>query len=227
MDRLVGQQELQKKAREVILALDKEETCRLAEGAVSQLSGSDLVELIEKGFSAGLSILGDKFGKGEIFLPELVAAAEAMKEGLKIIEPKLRDSKVNRESLGKIVLASVEGDLHDIGKSIVGSLLTARGFEVIDLGVDVPTAEIVGSAREVGANIIGLSALLTTTLIAQKNLIDLLKEKGLRKKHKVMIGGAAASRDWAKTIGADAFGADANEAVRLAMEFVQTKSRKE
>jgi trimethylamine corrinoid protein len=227
MDRPHGQQEFQKKAREAVLTLNREEACKLAERAVSELVGNDLVGLIEKGFSAGLSMVGDRFGKGEMFLPELIAAAGTVKEALKIIDPKLRDTQVKREGLGKIVLASVKGDIHDIGKSIVGSLLTVRGFEVIDLGVDVPTGEIVSSAKDVQAHIIGLSALLTTTLIAQKDVIDLLKEKGLREKYKVMIGGAAVSKDWATRIGADGYGADANEAVRLAVEFLQTKYRKE
>lgn len=151
-----NQQEFKEKAKEAILALDKVEVVRLAERAVSELNVSDLIGLIEEGFNTGLSIIGDRFGRREMFLPELIAAAEAMKEALKIIELKLRESKVNRGSLGKIVLATVKGDIHDIGKTIVGSMLTARGFDVIDLGTDVPADEIISSAEGEGAHIIGV-----------------------------------------------------------------------
>jgi trimethylamine corrinoid protein len=218
-------QEFQEKVKEAILALDRKEVVQLAEKAVSKFMAPDLVTLIEKGFSEGLQIIGDKFGKGEMFLPELVLAAKAMKEAIGIIEPKLVEGQFMRQSLGKVVLATVKGDLHDIGKAIVGSLLTAKGFEVLDLGIDVPTNEIISSAEEFRADIIGVSALLTTTLPAQRELIEQLEKDGLRKKHKVMVGGAATSKDWARKIGADGHGADANEAVSLAIELSRNKGR--
>jgi len=215
-----GTLELIEKARSAIIALNKREVITLAEKAAATLTGTDLLNVIEEGFTAGIKVVGDRFGSGEMFLPELVAAAESMRKALEIIEPKLRESKVSRKSAGKVVLATVKGDLHDIGKSMVKSLLTANGFEVTDLGTDVPAEIIIQSAEEVGADIIGVSALLTTTIIEQKNLIGMLDDKGFRGDFKVMVGGAAASRGWAKEIGADGFGADASDAVKLALELL-------
>jgi corrinoid protein of di/trimethylamine methyltransferase len=212
--------ELREKAKEAILTINKAEAFRIAEQASSELSASDLVDLIEKGFRAGIVVVGDKFGRGDMFLPELVAAAEAMKGSLEIMESKLRESKIARQPVGRIVLATVKSDLHDIGKTMVASLLTARGFEVIDLGVDVDPLDIIDTAEKSEADIIGLSALLTTTIEGQKDVIESLKEKGRREKFKIMIGGAASSRLWAEEIGADAYGADAQEAVSIAEDLV-------
>ena len=216
--------EFQEKAKEVILALKKEEAANLAKKALSELGGTDLVRLIEDGFSKGISIMGEKFGAGEVFLPELVAASDAIKEALAILEPKLKQSGIKRESMGKVLLATVEGDLHDIGKSIVASLLVARGFDVTDLGIDVPSGEIIRIAGEIEADIIGLSALLTTTLMEQQKIIDLLEEEGVREKHKVIIGGAAASKEWAEQIGADGFGADAEDGAELTIKLMRGSS---
>ena len=124
--------ELRIKAKEAIITINKAEAFRIAEQASSELSGSDLVDLIEEGFRAGIVVVGDKFGRGDMFLPELVASAEAMKGAIEIMEPKLRESKIARQPAGRIVLATVKSDLHDIGKTMVASLLTASGFEVID-----------------------------------------------------------------------------------------------
>jgi corrinoid protein of di/trimethylamine methyltransferase len=213
--------ELRQEAKEAIIAINKAEAFRIAEQASSELSAFDLVGLIEEGFRAGIIVVGDKFGKGDMFLPELVAAAEAMKGSLEIMESKLRESKIVRQPVGRIVLATVKSDLHDIGKTMVASLLTASGFEVIDLGVDVDTADIIDAAENREADIIGLSALLTTTIEGQKEVIESLQEKGRRKRFKIIIGGAASSRSWAEEIGADAYGADAQEAVGIAKELLR------
>ena len=211
---------LQERAKEAIITLNKAEAFKIAEQASSEMSASDLVALIEKGYRAGMVVVGDKFGTGEMFLPELVAAAEAMKSSLEIMQPKLREGKIAQEPVGRIVLATVKSDLHDIGKTMVASLLTARGFEVIDLGVDVDPLDIIDTAEESEAHIIGLSALLTTTIEGQKDVIESLKEKGRRENFKIMIGGAASSRLWAEEIGADAYGADAQEAVSIAEDLL-------
>ena len=207
-------EEFEEKAKEAILTLKREDSVSIAEKAISDLDGTDIVRLIEDGFSRGIKIMGEKFGAGEIFLPELVAASDAIKEAFDILQPKLKESGAKRESMGKVLLATVEGDLHDIGKSILASLLVARGFDVTDLGIDVPSEEIVRMAEELETDIIGLSALLTTTLMAQQEVIDLLEE------HKVVIGGAAASKEWDNQIGADGYGADAEDGVELALRLM-------
>ena len=215
------EQGLQEKAKEAIITLNKAAAIQIAEQAASELSASELVDLIEGGFKAGIMVVGDRFGKGDMFLPELVAAAETMKSSLAILEPKLRENQVTQEPLGKIVIATVKGDLHDIGKTMVSSLLIANGFEVIDLGIDVSTLNIIEAARKNEADMICLSALLTTTIGAQKEVIDALQEMGHKEDFKVMIGGAASSKNWAEGIGADAYGADAQEAVEIAIDLLK------
>jgi corrinoid protein of di/trimethylamine methyltransferase len=211
----------QKNAKEAIITLNRAAAIQIAEQASSEMSASELVDLIELGYKAGIMVVGDRFGKGDMFLPELVAAAETMKSSLAILEPKLRENQVAREPLGKIVIATVKDDLHDIGKTMVSSLLMANGFEVIDLGIDVATSIIIDAARENKADMICLSALLTTTIMAQKEVVDALKEMGLRDDFKVVIGGAASSKKWAEEIGADAYGADAQEATEIAIDLLK------
>ncbi len=213
-------QSLQEKAKEAIISLNKAAAIQIAEQASSEMKAADIIDLIEGGFKAGIMVVGDRFGKGDMFLPELVAAAETMKRALAILEPKLRESQVTQEPLGKIVIATVKGDLHDIGKTMVSSLLMANGFEVIDLGIDVAAPIIIEAARKHEANMICLSALLTTTILAQKEVIDALQEMGYRDDFKVMIGGAASSESWAQEIGADAYGADAQEATEIAIDLL-------
>jgi trimethylamine corrinoid protein len=217
----VQEQGLQQKAKEAIITLDKAAAIQIAEQASSEMGASELVDLIEGGFKAGIMVVGDRFGKGDMFLPELVAAAEIMKSSLAILEPKLRENQVAQKPEGRIVIATVKGDLHDIGKTMVSSLLMANGFEVIDLGIDVAAPNIIDAARKNQADMICLSALLTTTVIAQKEVVDALKEMGHREDFKVMIGGAAASQNWAEEIGADAYGADAQEATEIAIDLLK------
>ena len=200
-------QGLQQKAKEAIITLNRGAAIQIAEQTSSELSAAELLDLIEGGYKAGIMVVGNRFGKGDMFLPELVAAAEIMKSSLAILEPKLRENQISQEPAGKIVIATVKGDLHDIGKTMVSSLLMANGFEVIDLGIDVATLNIIEAAREHQADMICLSALLTTTILAQKEVVDALKEMGHREDFKVMIGGAASSKKWAEEIGADRAGA--------------------
>lgn len=178
------------------------------------------LDAITKGFVVGVNYIGDQFGKGEAFLPELVMAGEAMKAAVATLEPELLKLGEARETMGRVVLATVEGDIHEIGKTLVGTMLSASGFEVVDLGVDQPAEKIIGKALEIDAHIIGLSALLTTTMVRQRELIEELDKEGLRPRIKVMVGGAPITRDWATKINADGTSEDAVGAVALAKQLV-------
>ncbi len=170
-------------------------------------------------FSLAIRKAGDLFEEGEFFLPELMRSAEAMKAAMTIFKPVLMKGKEDR-SLGKVVIGTIEGDIHDIGKTLVASLLSAEGFEVYDLGADVPISTFIDKAVEVDAQIICMSALLTTTMVGQKKLIDQLKEKKLRDKFKILIGGAPISKKWVEEIGADGSAENAVSAVKLARKVL-------
>ncbi|HRQ23890.1 MAG TPA: corrinoid protein [Anaerolineales bacterium] len=178
------------------------------------------LDAITKGFVIGVNYIGDQFGAGEAFLPELVMAGEAMKAAVAVLEPELLKLGEAREIMGRVVLATVEGDIHEIGKTLVGTMLSASGFEVTDLGVDQPAETIIGKALEIDAQIIGLSALLTTTMVRQRELIEELDKENLRPRIKVMVGGAPITRDWATKIKADGTSEDAVGAVQLAKQLV-------
>ncbi|MBN8579622.1 MAG: corrinoid protein [Anaerolineae bacterium] len=178
------------------------------------------LDAITKGFVIGVNYIGDQFGAGEAFLPELVMAGEAMKAAVATLEPELLKLGEARETMGRVVLATVEGDIHEIGKTLVGTMLSASGFEVTDLGVDQPADKIIGKALEINASIIGMSALLTTTMVRQREVIEEMDKEGLRPQIKVMVGGAPITRDWAAKIKADGYSEDAVGAVKLAKELV-------
>jgi len=182
--------------------------------------GIDPLDAITKGFVVGVNTVGQAFGRGEAFLPELVMAGEAMKAAVLTLDPELKRRGTKRKMLGKIVIATVEGDIHEIGKSLVATMLGASGFEVYDLGVDTPGEKIIGKALEVNADIIAMSALLTTTMVKQREVIEELEKEGLRTKVKVSVGGAPVTRDWVATIGADGFSEDAIGAVMLAKQLL-------
>lgn len=175
--------------------------------------------IIKEGLVAGMNIVGDKFACGEFFLPELVVAAEGMQRAMKLLEPHLLASGEKIEA-GRVVLGTVRGDIHAIGKSLVGTMLTANGFKVYDLGVDVPREKFLEAVVENQADILGLSALLTTTMLEQKAVIEALEEAGMRGKVKVMVGGAPVSHSWAQEIGADGYAEDALGAVQLARRLL-------
>jgi len=155
-----------------------------------------------------------------MFLPELVLAGEAMKAAIAVLEPEMQRTGAEREIHGTVVLAAAHGDIHDIGKSLVGTMLSASGFRVFDLGVDVPVETVVDKVREVNADLVGVSALLTTTMTGQREVVEALVASGLREQVKVMVGGAPCTPEWATEIGADGFGEDAARAVTLARELV-------
>jgi corrinoid protein of di/trimethylamine methyltransferase len=182
--------------------------------------GIDPLDAINKGFVTGVNFVGDQFSCGNMFLPELVMAGEAMKAAVAVLEPEMTKRGTERKMLGKVVLCTVEGDIHEIGKTLVGTMLSATGFQVYDMGVDVPIMKVVEKAREVGADIVAMSALLTTTMVHQKDVIEALEDIGLRSKVKVMVGGAPVTQEWVKQIGADGYSEDAIGAARIAKQLL-------
>lgn len=178
------------------------------------------LDAINQGFVVGVNYVGEEFGKGEMFLPDLVLAGEAMKAAVAVLEPEMAKRGTERKMLGTVILGTVEGDIHEIGKTLVGTMLSASGFRVLDLGVDVETETFVEEAREKGADIVGLSALLTTTMVKQREVIQALDQAGLRPKTKVMVGGAPVTGAWAEEIGADGYSEDAIGAVTVAKNLV-------
>ena len=210
-------EQLLAQAKEAVIEGDKELCLELANKGLAQ--GMNPAEFIEKGFVPGILKIGDLFEDGEVFLPEVMMAAEAIQEAVKVLNAAMEMSGQKREATATVVLATVEADLHDIGKGIVASLMVANGFNVIDLGRDVPSSRIVEAAIEHNADVIGSSALLTTTMTHQKEIEDLLKEKGLKGKIKTIVGGAPVTVRWQDKIGADGFGESAAESVRLVNDF--------
>jgi corrinoid protein of di/trimethylamine methyltransferase len=190
----------------------------LAEEALRM--GIDPLEAIDQGFKPGMDVVGEGFANGELFIPDLMMSGEAMKAAIAALEPELMKRKQQREVLGKVVIGTVQGDIHEIGKTLVATMLAANGFEVHDLGVDVSSQQFVDRVREVDANVVGLSALLTTTILNQEVVILNLKEAGLRDQVKVIIGGVPASQEWADEIGADAYAENATEAVEVVKRLV-------
>jgi len=184
----------------------------------------DPVVAVEQGLAKGLKVVGDSFGRGEAFLPDLVQAAAAMKAGVEIIKTAIPKG-FELKSLGSIVIGTVEGDIHDIGKSILAAMFEANGFTVHDLGVDVSSTRFLETTGEVKPNIVAMSALLTTTLARMPEVIKGLGKAGLRQKVKVMVGGAPVTREWADEIGADAHGTDASEGIIKAKQLVGAKSK--
>jgi trimethylamine corrinoid protein len=202
---------------EAIVNLDKEKAIELAKKAVSE--NLNLVDVIEKGFGDGLKRIGDLWNEGEFFLPELMVGGNIMQDALNILMPHLKQ-KGDTFSKGKVVIATIEGDIHSIGKTIVGTMLSANGFEVYDLGADIPAEHIIDTAIEKNADVIGVSALLTTTMFGQKKIIDILENKGIRNKFKVIIGGAPVTKLWTEECKADGFASSAVEAVKLVKELL-------
>ena len=212
-------EELLKAMAQSIIDGEAEVAADLAKQSIE--AGVDPLEAITKGYVAGVNEVGDSYACGNVFLPELVMAGEAMKAAIAVLEPELKRLGTSRETLGKVVLATVEGDIHEIGKSLVGTMLTAAGFEVYDLGVNVSTQQIIAKAEEVGADIVGLSALLTTTMVRQREVIEEMDKKGLRNKTRVMVGGAPVTKDWVQKIEADGYSEDAVGAVNMAKSLMK------
>ncbi len=203
---------------QAVIAGDPETAVELARQALE--GGIDPLEVINRGLVPGIQYTGEQFAAGEKFLPDLMLAAEAMQRAIRLLEPEMARRGSRRQVLGRVVIGTIQGDIHEIGKNLVATLLSAGGFEVFDLGVDVPPLRFAEKAREVGADIVGVSSLLTTTMVRQKEVIEALEQLGLRPATRVMVGGAPVTRRWAEQIGADGFSEDALGAVAEAKKLV-------
>jgi len=193
----------------------------LAQQAIA--AGTAPLEAINSGYVPGMHDVGEQFAHGQMFLPDMMASAEAMRAAMAVLDPELRKLGTERPMAGVVVLGTTKGDIHEIGKILVGTLLTAHGFQVHDLGVDVSGDKFVAKAQELNADIIGVSALLTTTMRNQKSVIEAVEKSGLRARVKVMVGGAPVSRRWADEIGADGYAPNAMAAVTLVQELMQQR----
>lgn len=205
--------------KESLLKGDKNKAIHWAR--LSLEMGIHPLDSIDRGLTPGIQQVGKLWEDGEYFLPQLVIAAECMKAALKVLEPAISQKGETRKGLCKVVIGTAEGDIHDIGKTLVATLLSTNGFDIVDLGADVPIIQMVNRAVEEKADLICISALLTTTMLGQKRLIEILKEKGIRHRFKVMVGGAPVSQQWAEEIGADAYGENAVEAVAEAKKLIE------
>jgi corrinoid protein of di/trimethylamine methyltransferase len=204
--------------RQSIIDGDAAKAVATAEEALA--AGVPPLDAIEQGYVPGLSWVGEQFGEGELFLPDMMLAARAMQKAVDTLQPEMARQATVRKVLGRVVIGTVKGDIHEIGKNLVGMMLSTSGFEVHDLGVDVSPERFVEAAREHDADVIGVSALLTTTMAGQRTVVESVAAAGMRPKVKVIVGGAPASASWASEIGADGYSEDAIGAVALIRRLV-------
>lgn len=203
-----------KQLSDAIIRGDSKQSIETTKAALSE--GITAEKILNEGLIAGMDVVGHRFEKNEIYIPEMLIAARAMKFAMEILEPKLVESGI--QPIGRAVIGTVQGDLHDIGKNLVGMMLKGAGFDVIDLGVDISKEKFVQAAKEKKAHILGMSALLTTTMTSMADVVKSCKEAGLQTK--IMVGGAPLTQNFADKIGADAYAADASSAVRYARQLV-------
>lgn len=208
--------------KEAIIALDDSKAIEAAKRLIA--NGIDPLAGIEKGLSKGMTTIGDRFNLGDCFLPELIRAGNTFNAAVKVLEPEIMKRGEKQSQTGVVVLGTVSGDVHKIGKEILAMLLKTRGFKVHDLGEDVSLSTFISKAEELNADIIAMSALLTTTMPAQKEVIDFLMEKGIRDNFLVMVGGGPVSQGWSDKIGADGYAETAEEAVKLAKNLIDNKT---
>jgi len=215
----MDQHELLDDLKKAMIALDQEEV--VSKTTMSLAEGVSPLEIIQNGLMPGLNEIGELFENEEIFLPELMKSAKVFQGAMDLLRPKIQEQGGGVEKKGTIVIGTVKGDMHYIGKDIVKLLMETAGFEVHDLGVDVDPFAFIVKADEVNADIIALSALLTTTLVGQKDIIEALEGQGKRNKFKVIVGGGAVTQAWSDEIGADGYAENAYGAIRLAKSFVE------
>jgi len=219
---LAKKEEIIRRLRESVISCDEKGVKEAALAVIKE--GVDVTEAIEKGLSEGIREVGEKFDKLQVFLTDLMLAAEAMKAGMNILLPKIPKEKILKR--GRVVIGTVKGDIHDIGKNIAAALFTASGFDVYDLGVDISISKFVEEAEKNEADIIALSALMTSTISGQKDVISYLKESGKRKKYIVMVGGGPTTKEWAEEIGADGYAETAKEGADIALSLLKAKRGK-
>lgn len=205
--------ELLNRLKQAMIDGEEEETIDLVRKSLEMNISANTI--IDQGLSPGIREIGDLFEEGEYFLPELMQGAEIMKEAMRILDPVIAGEIEPSSNKGKVVIGTVQGDIHDIGKTLVASMLTASGYEVFDLGAEVSHDSFIAAIREKNADVLCLSALLTTTMTNQKLVIDLLEKEGMRDNIKVLVGGAPVSASWADEIGADGYADNAVDAVKL------------
>jgi corrinoid protein of di/trimethylamine methyltransferase len=212
----VKEEEIFGKIRDAIVNLDIDGVQNACKEAIE--AGIPAYKAVTDGMSKGMVIVGEKYENNEYFLAELIMAGEVMKEGMIVLEPHLKSGDLKK--IGKVAIGTVRGDLHDIGKNVVVTLLGAAGFDIVDLGVDVPSEKFVETVKESNPDILGMSALLTTTMIEMESVIKALKEAGVRDKVKIIIGGAPITKEYAEKIGADAAARDAVQGVNVCKSWV-------
>jgi corrinoid protein of di/trimethylamine methyltransferase len=213
----MAERELLDKLAQSVEDGEPEDAAELAQQALDE--GLDPLMCINQGLTPGITRVGESFSCGDAYLPDLILGGEAMKAALAILEPALMENQ-EREVVGRVVLGTVKGDLHEIGKTLVGTMLTANGFLVTDVGIDQSAEDFIAAIKESNAELVGMSALLTTTMREQQTIIDALKEAGLRDQVKVMVGGAPVTQSWADQIGADGYAEDAISAIDLAYRLI-------
>lgn len=213
--------EIFEKLKKSIVEMDTDLAQEAAEEAVE--AGLDPMECITLGLAEGMAVMGDLFDEGEAFVPDLMMASEAFETAVEILTRSLSDEEKSKTSNGKVLIHTVQGDIHDIGKNIVKTMLAANSFEVFDLGRDVPVTTVIEKAEEYKVDIICGSALMTTSMASQRDIINLLIEDGIREKYIVMFGGAPVSAKWCKDIGADAYADTATEGVTMAKDLMAKK----
>ncbi|KUO42453.1 MAG: hypothetical protein APU95_00710 [Hadesarchaea archaeon YNP_N21] len=211
--------EILEKLANAVITGDVDEARKVAEEALK--ANVDPLEAIKNGLAKGMDVIGKKFHNFEVFLPEVMLAADAMKAGIEILRPYLSAESAAKMSKGKVVIGTVFGDIHDIGKNLVAAMLEAAGFEVYDLGTDCPSTKFVEKAEEVKADIIAMSSLMVTSMFYQKEVVDFLKDAGEREKYWVMVGGGPVTPEWAKEIGAEGYGRFADDAVEVAKTLIE------
>lgn len=214
----MSKEDLIKAAIEAVIKGDEKATVDIANKVIAE--GLDPLDIISDGFAKGMITVGDLFAKEDYALPEVLLSAGAMQDAMDVLDPHI-PRKEAKEKKGVVVIGTVEGDIHEIGKRIVATMLEVYGFEVHDLGADVPTEKFIEKAKELKADIVATSALMTTTMVRQKKLEEALKEAGMRDSVKTMVGGAAVTKEWADLIGADGYGQDVTEAVEAAKQLVK------
>jgi len=211
---------LEEKIKELVIEWDEDGLKDLCQFLIKnkEATAPELLKIIGK----VMKYIGDQFENEEIFLPDLIGSAETVKKSInEVLDPAIREAGGEKETMGRVVIGTVESDVHSIGKDLVGSFLFSNGFEVYNLGVEVTADQFISKAEEVSANVIGLSSLLTMSMDFQKQVIEKLKKRGLRDKYKVIVGGAPTTEEWADEIGADGWADDAIEAVELIIKLLK------